>query len=101
MSGCMHPINYDNGHKLCVTPLEFNSILGSEKARILTNQSESFNQGDVVLITEVTVNERIPTGRSLTRYVLYTEARVPLYCDDDYVALHLVAARYMIDVLSK
>ena len=101
MSGCNHPINFGGQNRINVTPLEFNSVLGSEKARLLVNEIRCFNQGDPVELIEVTVNERIPTGRSLSRFVLYVEGRVPLYSDDDYIVLHLVPARYMIDVLNK
>lgn len=97
----MHPINYGGQNRINVTPLEFNSVIASEKARLLVNEVRCFNQGDPVELIEVSVNERIPTGKSLTRYVLYVEGRVPMYSDDDYIVLHLVPARCMIEALQK
>lgn len=101
MPGTMHPINYGGQNRIHVTPLEFNSVIGSEKARLLVNEIRCFNPGDPVELIEVTVNERIPTGRSIVRFVQYTEGRVPLYSDDDYIVLHLVPARSFIESLQK
>lgn len=96
MSGAHHPINYEKSNRIFVTPLEFNSIIGTEKARLLIDCSKSFKQGDKIELVEVSVNLRIPTGRTIDRYVLYVESRIPLYLDDDYCAVHLVPARCMI-----
>lgn len=101
MPGTMHPISYDSPNRIFVNPLEFNSVLASEKARLLCDSYRSFNKGDQVVIVEVSVNTKIPTGRYLFRYVQYMESRVPLYSDDDYVALHLVPARCMLEALQK
>ena len=101
MSGCNHPINYDNSLKVTVSALQFNCVIGNEKARILVNDHAIFNAGDPIEVVEISVNNGKPTGRSVTRFVLYVESRVPLYSDDDYIVLHLVPARYMIDVLNK
>jgi len=101
MPGTHHPINYESRNRIFVTPLEFNSVIGSEKARLLVDCSQSFQPGDPITLIEVSVNLRIPTGREIIRYVLYVESRIPLYLDDDYCALHLVPARCMIEALQK
>lgn len=101
MPGATYPITYGNRNRVFATPLEFNSVIGSEKARLLVDCSQSFSPGDPVEIIEVSVNSRIPTGRQVTRYVQYVESRIPMYGDDDYCALHLVPARCMLDSLRK
>ena len=101
MSGCHHPISFEKGHVINVNTLQYHSIIGSEKARILVNSCENFTQGDPVTIREVSVNEGKPTGKFIQRFVLYVESRVPLYSDDDYLAIHLVPARCMIEALQK
>jgi len=101
MSGSHHPINYENANRIFVTPLEFNSVIATEKARLLIDCSKSFNKGDCIELIEVSVNLRIPTGRMLYRYVQYVESRISLYLDDDYCAVHLVPARCMIDSLQR
>jgi hypothetical protein len=101
MSGANHPINYGNSNRIFVTPLEFNSVITTEKARLLIDCSKSFKQGDQIELVEVSVNHRIPTGRTIYRYVQYVESRIPLYLDDDYCAVHLVPARCMIDSLRR
>ena len=97
----MHPIHFGSQNRINVTPLEFNSVIASEKARILINEVRCFQIGEPVDLIEVTVNERRPTGRSLIRYISYIEGRVPMYSDDDYLALHLVPIRSMIASLKK
>ncbi len=97
----MHPIHFGSQNRINVTPLEFNSVIASEKARLLVNEVRCFKPGDPVDLIEVTANERIPTGRSIIRYVLYVEGRVPMYSDDDYIVLHLVPIRSMIESLQK
>lgn len=92
---------FNESNRLFVTPLEFNSVIASEKARLLVDCSKSFSQGDPIEIIEVSVNLRIPTGRIIYRYVQYVESRIPLYLDDDYCAVHLVPARCMIEALQK
>ena len=101
MSGTHHPINYENTNRIFVTPLEFNSVIATEKARLLIDCSKSFGKGDCIELVEVSVNLRIPTGRTIFRYVQYVESRIPLYLDDDYCAVHLVPARCMIEALQK
>lgn len=101
MSGAHHPINYESANRIFVTPLEFNSVIATEKARLLIDCSKSLTQGDCIELIEVSVNSRIPTGREIYRYVQYVESRIPLYLDDDYCAVHLVPARCMIEALQK
>ena len=101
MSGCMYPITKDNTHIVRVNALQYLSIIGSEKARILVNENEVFAIGDKVLIIETSIESQKPTGNTLTRFVLYTEQRVPLHSDDDYLAIHLVPMRSMINQCAK
>lgn len=101
MSGCHYPIQYGTKHSVKVNALQYLGIIGSEKARILVNSNEFFSPGDEIKITEVSVNEGKPTGNTITRYVLYIESRIPLYLDDDAIAIHLVPTRSMIETLKK
>lgn len=92
---------FSSEKRITVTPLEFNSVIATEKARLLIDCSKSFKTGDCIELVEVSVNLKIPTGRSIFRYVQYVESRIPLYLDDDYIAVHLVPARCMIEALQK
>ena len=67
MSGFGHPINFANPNSIKVTPLEFNSVIATEKARILVDSMLHFEKGDPLELIEVSVNEQIPTGRSIVR----------------------------------
>lgn len=101
MSGCMHPIHFEHQHIVNVNALQYAGIVGSEKARILVNTNAVFSPGDSVIIVEHTVTDSRPTGNTLHRYVQYVESRIPLYLDDDAIALHLVPTKSMIDSLQK
>ena len=101
MSGCMHPIQFKRPITIKVNALQYCSILGAEKARILVNSNEVFKPGDEITIIEVTVNEGRPTGNSITRFVQYVESRVPLYLDDDAIAIHLVPIKSMVNPTQK
>ena len=101
MSGCNHPIAYQNGVRIAVDPLQYRSVIGAEKARCLVDATLNLNPGDCVTLVEVTPDSRIPTGRTITRYVQYVEQRVPLMLDDDYLAVHLVPIRSMVESLQK
>lgn len=101
MPGTMHPIQYAQQHTIKVNALQYFGMIGSEKTRILVNSNEVFNQGDEIAIIEVTVNEGRPTGNSITRFVQYVESRVPLYSDDDAIAIHVVPIKSMVSTIEK
>lgn len=90
MSGCLHPISFQKDHFIEINALQYLGILGSPKARILVNSNEDYSPGDKVTLIEVSVNECRPTGMQLIRYVHYVESRVPLYGDDDCLAICLI-----------
>lgn len=74
---------------LNVNPLEFRQVLGSCDCRISYLGCASFNIGDAVMINEVSVIDRKPTGMAVKRYVVAIENPIALLLDDDSFTLRL------------
>lgn len=74
---------------LNVNPLEFRQVLGYSDSRISYLGCDSFNIGEPVMVNEVSVIDRKPTGMVVKRYVVAIENPIALLLDDDSFTLRL------------
>lgn len=99
MSGCHHPTVSGNSARIRVTPIEFKYIESKQKAIVTSKEHFDLKIGDQVELYECSIREERPTGRTLIRYVSATVLEAGFLDDDNFIFIHLVPLKSMIETL--